>query len=80
MHALAGKPISTAASSGVKSVGGPHWLVAPSSLAAPRRAALHALKSLNPEITLKWVEEWLPFAREEDRRKYVEGLRMAGLE
>ena len=44
------------------------------------KTALHALKSLNPDITLRWVEEWLPFAREEDRRKYVEGLRMAGLE
>ena len=29
---------------------------------------------------LKWIEDWSPFVRAEDTRKYVEGFRLAGLE
>ena len=44
------------------------------------RAALLILKDLQPELSLKWIEEWQPYRRESDRQKYIEGFRLAGLE
>jgi hypothetical protein len=44
------------------------------------RAALQILKGLQPELSLKWIEEWLPYRRERDRQKFIEGFRLAGLE
>jgi TolB-like protein len=44
------------------------------------RAALRILKGLQPELSLRWVEEWLPYRRERDRQKFIEGFRLAGLE
>jgi adenylate cyclase len=44
------------------------------------RAALRILKGLQPELSLKWIEEWLPYRREGDRQKVIEGFRLAGLE
>ncbi|HEY0567670.1 MAG TPA: adenylate/guanylate cyclase domain-containing protein [Xanthobacteraceae bacterium] len=44
------------------------------------KAALEKLRNLHPEISLRWVEDWLPFVRAEDRQKYLEGFRLAGLD
>jgi tetratricopeptide (TPR) repeat protein len=44
------------------------------------KLALGTVKRLQPDISLKWIEEWVPFVRAEDRRKYVEGFRLAGLD
>ena len=43
------------------------------------RAALSTLKRLQPEISLKWIEEWLPYRSDKDRQKFIEGFRLAGL-
>ena len=43
-------------------------------------AALAVLKKLQPEISLQWVENWASRLREEDRRRWIEGFRLAGLE
>ena len=43
-------------------------------------SALQIVKRLQPNISLKWIEEWVPFVRAEDRRKYVEGFRLAGID
>jgi hypothetical protein len=34
---------------------------------------------MQPTLTLAWVEQYHPLVRAEDRAKYVEGLRLAGL-
>jgi tetratricopeptide (TPR) repeat protein len=44
------------------------------------KAALKTLKRLQPELSIKWVEEWLPYRRAHDRQKFLEGFRLAGLE
>jgi hypothetical protein len=44
------------------------------------RAALRILKGLQPELSLKWIEEWVPYRRAEDRQKFIEGFRLAGLD
>jgi adenylate cyclase len=44
------------------------------------RAALQIVKRLQPDVSLRWISEWVPFVRAEDRRKYVEGFRLAGLD
>ena len=44
------------------------------------RAALSVLKELQPEISLQWVENWPFYWREEDRQRWIEGFRLAGLE
>jgi adenylate cyclase len=44
------------------------------------RAALQIVKRLQPDVSLRWITEWVPFVRAEDRRKYVEGFRLAGLD
>jgi TolB-like protein/Tfp pilus assembly protein PilF len=45
-------------------------------------AALRTLKGLVPNISLKCIEdrEIVPYVRAEDRQRYVEGFRLAGLE
>jgi adenylate cyclase len=42
-------------------------------------SALRTLKRLAPEISLKRAEEMTPMVRDQDRRRYLEGLRLAGL-
>ena len=44
------------------------------------RAALHTLKRLQPDISLKWIMEVWPWVRNEDKQRYLEGFRLAGLE
>jgi TolB-like protein len=44
------------------------------------RAALRILKGLQPKLSLKWLEEWVPYRRAEDRQKLIEGFRLAGLD
>ena len=44
------------------------------------KAALLKLKSLAPDISLKWIKEVMPFVRTEDQQRWVEGFRLAGLE
>ncbi len=46
---------------------------------AEARAAAERLKELQPEITLGWAERHIPIANADDRARYVEGLRKAGL-
>src|SRR5262249_40958142 len=43
-------------------------------------SAFQAVKHLQPDISIKWIEECLPFVRAEDRQKYTEGFRLVGLE
>lgn len=43
------------------------------------KLGLRILKRLAPEISLKRVEEMTPMVREQDVRRYIEGLRLAGL-
>ncbi len=43
------------------------------------RAAAERLKELQPGITLGWAERNIPIANPNDRARYVEGLRRAGL-
>ena len=44
------------------------------------KSALEVVKRLQPDISLSWLSEWVPFRRTEDQLKYVEGFRLAGLE
>src|SRR5262249_13739377 len=44
------------------------------------RSALGVVKRLQPDISMSWLNQWVPFRRPEDRRKYVESFRLAGLE
>jgi len=44
------------------------------------RSALKTVKRLQADISQKWLREWLPFVRDEDRQKYLEGFRLAGLD
>lgn len=41
--------------------------------------ALREVLKMQPTLTLAWVEQYHPLVRAEDRAKYVEGLRLAGL-
>ena len=43
------------------------------------RMALQSLKRLAPDISLKWVAG-LPFVQDDQRQRFVEGFRLAGLE
>jgi TolB-like protein/tetratricopeptide (TPR) repeat protein len=47
---------------------------------AEAREALKTLKRLSPDLSLKWIEEWLPYAGAELRRRYFEAFGKAGLE
>jgi TolB-like protein/tetratricopeptide (TPR) repeat protein len=44
------------------------------------KAALEALKRIQPDISLKWIREWLPYVRPEEAERYVKAFRLAGLE
>jgi hypothetical protein len=35
---------------------------------------------LQPNVSIAWVEKYYPLIRIEDRSRYIEGLRRAGLE
>ncbi len=43
------------------------------------RTALRALRALVPDTTLKWMKEEIPYVRDDDRKRYVQGFRLAGL-
>jgi len=43
-------------------------------------AALLEAKHMQPELSGAWVEAYLPLVRPEDRERFIEGLRRAGLE
>jgi tetratricopeptide (TPR) repeat protein len=42
-------------------------------------AALASLRETQPNISLAWLASEMPFEREEDRARYLEGFRRAGL-
>jgi len=44
------------------------------------RTALQTLKRLQPDLSLRWIKEELPYVRAEDQQRYLEGFRLAGLE
>jgi len=44
------------------------------------RFALAEVKRLQPTISLAWGEKFGPWARAEDLKRYLEGLKLAGLE
>jgi adenylate cyclase len=44
------------------------------------REALAEAKRLQPTLSLEWVEKYHPIVRQEDRARYIEGLRKAGLQ
>ena len=44
------------------------------------RRALGECKRLMPNVTIAWVEKYYPMVRTEDRSRYIDGLRRAGLE
>jgi adenylate cyclase len=43
------------------------------------RAALAECRRLQPNVSIEWVEQYHPIVRSEDRARYIEGLRRAGL-
>ena len=43
------------------------------------RTALQECRRLHPNVSLAWVEQYHPIVRSEDRDRYIEGLRRAGL-
>jgi adenylate cyclase len=42
-------------------------------------AALRQAKQIQPELTIKWIEEYHPILHQADRSLYIEGLKIAGL-
>jgi adenylate cyclase len=44
------------------------------------RAALEIVTRLQPDVSLRWIAEFVPFTRERERRNFIEGFRLAGLE
>lgn len=44
------------------------------------RQGLVECKRLQPNLSIDWVEKYHPLIRSEDRARYIEGLRSAGLE
>ncbi|MER8389158.1 adenylate/guanylate cyclase domain-containing protein [Mesorhizobium sp. M1380] len=44
------------------------------------RQGLAECRRLQPDVSLAWVEKYYPMIRVEDRARYIEGLRRAGLE
>ena len=44
------------------------------------RRGLAECKRLQPNVSIAWVEKYYPLIRVEDRARYIEGLRRAGLE
>ena len=58
-------------------------LAAAAGLAGDLELARHGLaecRRLQPNISIDWVEKYYPMVRAEDRARYIEGLRQAGLE
>jgi TolB-like protein/tetratricopeptide (TPR) repeat protein len=44
------------------------------------RSALEIVKRLQPDLSLRWIEESILFTREKARQDIIEGFRLAGLE
>ena len=44
------------------------------------RQGLAECKRLQPNLSIAWVEKYYPLIRTEDRSRYINGLRRAGLE
>ena len=44
------------------------------------RQGLAECKRLQPNVSIAWVEKYYPLIRTEDRSRYIDGLRRAGLE
>ena len=44
------------------------------------RQGLAECRRLQPDVSIAWVEKYYPMVRVEDRARYIEGLRRAGLE
>jgi hypothetical protein len=42
--------------------------------------ALNELRRAQPNISLAWIAEHVPFKRDGDREHYLEGFRRAGLD
>ena len=64
---------------------GPAWrtLTAAAGLAGNLELARQGLaecKRLQPNVTIAWVEKYYPMVRTENRSRYIDGLRRAGLE
>ena len=58
-------------------------LASAASLAGNRELARQGLaecKRLQPNVSIAWVEKYYPLIRIEDRSRYIDGLRRAGLE
>jgi tetratricopeptide (TPR) repeat protein len=58
-------------------------LAAAAGLAGDTAVAAGALaeaKRMQPSLSPEWVEKYFPVVRPEDRARYIEGLRLAGLE
>ena len=56
---------------------------ASAGMAGDRAAAAHALaqtRRLHPSVSVDWVERYHPIVHEKDRARYIEGLRIAGLD
>jgi hypothetical protein len=51
-------------------------MVGPPEAAA---AALEELRRAQPNISLAWIEKYVPLKRDCDRERYLEGFRRAGL-
>jgi hypothetical protein len=43
-------------------------------------AALLELRRAQPNVSLAWIEQQIPFKRDIDRERYLDGFRRAGLE
>ena len=44
------------------------------------RSALQGLRRAQPNLTLAWIADGLPFEHEADKAHYLEGFRRAGLQ
>jgi Flp pilus assembly protein TadD len=44
------------------------------------RQGLAECRRLQPNVSIAWVDKYHPLIRAEDRARYIEGLRLAGLE
>jgi hypothetical protein len=58
-------------------------LAAAAGLAGDRDTASQALseaKRLQPSLSIDWIERYEPLVRSEDRARFIEGLRTAGLD
>ena len=43
-------------------------------------AALQELRRAQPNISLAWIARQMPIKRDDDRERYLEGFRRAGLQ